>query len=244
MAGETKEEEEKKGPAEEDKKTPAEEESAEAPEPKKAKMSMPEAPDSEWPEAWYIAEGDVEDQKKENRQEPNAPATVEALRKLGISFWKMDADAYEYPVKAIPWDPSDAVDPKLKALRDDRGYSYADIISIRPDLLPGFEAKVKAFFEEHIHDAEEIRYILDGSGFFDVRDTDDKWVRIHIKKGDLMTLPEGIYHRFTCDEKDYIKAMRLFIGQPIWTPFNRPQEEHPSRKAYVEKFVEEKKTAE
>ena len=82
--------------------------------------------------------------------------------------------------------------------------------------MPGYDDKVKAFFEEHIHDAEEIRYILDGSGYFDVRDLDDKWVRIHIKKGDLMTLPEGIYHRFTCDSTDYIKAMRLFIGQPVW----------------------------
>ena len=66
-------------------------------------------------------------------------------------------------------DPKDAMDPKLKALRDARGYSYADIITIHPDHLPGFEDKIKAFFEEHIHDAEEIRYILGGSGYFDVR---------------------------------------------------------------------------
>ena len=188
-----------------------------------------------------MTEGQVEDQKKENRQEPNKPATVEALRKIGIQYWRMDAEKYSYPIKAVPWDPKDAVDPRLSALRDERGYSYADIITIHPDHLPGFEDKVKAFFEEHIHDAEEIRYILDGSGFFDVRDADDKWVRIHVKKGDLMTLPEGIYHRFTCDETDYIHAMRLFIGQPVWTPFNRPQEDHPSRKAYVSSFIEEKK---
>lgn len=128
---------------------------------------------------------------------------------------------------------------------DDRGYSYADIITVHPEKLPAYDDKVKAFFEEHIHDAEEIRYILGGSGFFDVRNKKDEWVRIHIKAGDLMTLPEGIYHRFTVDEEDCIHAMRLFVGQPVWTPFNRPCEEHESRKKYVEEFLlDEKKTEE
>jgi len=207
---------------------------------------VPEAPDSEWPEAWYMMEdGTYEDQKERNRLTPNKPASVEVLRDLGIAYWKMDAEKYSYPAKAIPWDPKDATDPKLQAIRDFRGYSYADIISVRPDLLPGYDVKIKAFFEEHIHDAEEIRYILDGSGYFDIRDKEDKWIRIWIKKGDLMTLPEGCYHRFTCDETDYIQAMRLFIGQPVWTPFNRPQEDHKSRKYYVETYMngEEKKEA-
>lgn len=92
--------------------------------------------------------------------------------------------------------------------------------------------------KEHIHDAEEIRYILGGSGYFDVRDLEDKWIRIHVKKGDLMTLPEGIYHRFTCDQGRLCHAMRLFKGQPVWTPFNRPQEDHPSRKHYIKEYVE------
>jgi len=202
------------------------------------KPSVPESPDSEWPEAWYMMEdGTYEDQKERNRLSPNKPATVDLLRDLGISFWRMDAENYSYPAKAIPWDPKDATDPKLMSIRDDRGYSYADIITVRPDLLPGYDVKIKAFFEEHIHDAEEIRYILDGSGYFDIRDKEDKWIRIWIKKGDLMTLPEGCYHRFTCDETDSIQAMRLFIGQPVWTPFNRPQEDHPSRKFYVDNYM-------
>ena len=65
----------------------------------------------------------------------------------------------------------------------------------------------------------------------------DRWVRVLVKKGDLMTLPEGIYHRFTTDKNDCIHAMRLFVGQPVWTPFNRPCEEHPSRKKYVEQYL-------
>lgn len=53
-----------------------------------------------------------------------------------------------------------------------------------------------------------------------------------------MTLPEGIYHRFTVDEDDMIHAMRLFIGQPVWTPFNRPCDDHESRKKYVDQYLE------
>ena len=66
---------------------------------------------------------------------------------------------------------------------------------------------------------------------------DDRWVRIHIKTGDLMTLPEGSYHRFTVDEADMIHAMRLFVGVPVWTPINRPCEEHESRVKYVQEYL-------
>jgi hypothetical protein len=34
------------------------------------------------------------------------------------------------------------------------------------------------------------------------------------------------------------QAMRLFVGEPVWTPFNRPQDQHPSRAKYVQDFVQ------
>ena len=86
-----------------------------------------------------------------DRLTPNEPCSVDSLRKLGVVSWKLDADKFE-------------ADEKLEAIRKVRGYSYKDIIEVTPETLPGYEQKIKHFFEEHLHTDEEIRYILAGSG--------------------------------------------------------------------------------
>jgi hypothetical protein len=45
-------------------------------------------------------------------------------------------------------------------------HSPQEVIEIARNKLPGYEAKIRSFYEEHIHSDEEIRYILGGTGVF------------------------------------------------------------------------------
>eukprot|EP00755_Sulcionema_specki_P019303 Sspe_Gene.69099::Locus_40726_Transcript_1_3_Confidence_0.500_Length_847::g.69099::m.69099/K08967/mtnD, mtnZ, ADI1; 1,2-dihydroxy-3-keto-5-methylthiopentene dioxygenase len=202
------------------------------PNPKRSKMAIDSI------EAWYMCD-DIEDQKAENRCEPNQPVSLDHLQALGVRSWHLPPAGYEYPAKAFPYEAEkDKADPALMKVREENGMTYADIITITPEALPGYHEKLKSFFEEHLHEDDEIRYILSGSGYFDVRDKDNRWIRISCKEGAMISLPEGIYHRFTLDSNEYAQAMRLFVGNPVWTPVNRSDETDSitSRKKYVENF--------
>ncbi|XP_036711435.1 1,2-dihydroxy-3-keto-5-methylthiopentene dioxygenase-like [Balaenoptera musculus] len=100
--------------------------------------------------------------------------------------------------------------------------------------LPNYEEKIKVIYKEHLHLDDKIRFIWDGSGYSDVRDKEDRWIRIFMEKGDVIILPAGIYHHFTLDEKKYEKAMRLFVGDPVWTAYNQPADNFEARRQNLE----------
>jgi 1,2-dihydroxy-3-keto-5-methylthiopentene dioxygenase len=44
-----------------------------------------------------------------------------------------------------------------------------------------------------------------------VRDRNEAWIRVWVKKGGMIVLPAGIYHRFTLDESNYIKVLIAYL---------------------------------
>jgi 1,2-dihydroxy-3-keto-5-methylthiopentene dioxygenase len=93
----------------------------------------------------------------------------EYLSKLGVLYYRF----------------SDVAD--VDKLAAERSYKNRDVITVSPEKMGDvYEEKVKMFFDEHLHEDEEIRYIRDGTGFFDVRSEGDEWVRIHLEKDDLI----------------------------------------------------------
>lgn len=158
--------------------------------------------------AWYYNAND-DAPCKAHQYTPNREVPTEHLEKLGVLTWThIETEEFE----------KNQFLNKIKAVR---GYNYEEVLTVTPGKLPNFEENTKKFFMEHLHDHEEIRFILDGVGYEDVRDFDGQWIRIEIKKGDLIVLPPGMYHRFTLDENLYLKALLLYQGTPTRIQFEK-----------------------
>ncbi|KAF0453227.1 1,2-dihydroxy-3-keto-5-methylthiopentene dioxygenase [Gigaspora margarita] len=192
--------------------------------------------------AYYYDNKDT-DPREPHEQTPLSPVTPQELANIGVLYWQL-GDDYLSQIDKICEERNyknrdeltcskeglgDAYESKIKTFFEE----YYYLTCSKEGLGDAYESKIKTFFEEHLHEDEEIRYVIDGSGYFDVRDGVDRWIRIAVSKGDLLVLPEGIYHRFTLDTNDYIKVIRLFKEEPKWIPINRPADENPSRLKYL-----------
>lgn len=107
----------------------------------------------------------------DQREDHDSGRAVDAdyLTKLGVLYFHLPNEA------------------DVEKLAKERSYKNRDVITVSPEKMGDvYEEKVKSFFHEHLHEDEEIRYIRDGVGFFDVRSEGDEWVRIQLEKDDLI----------------------------------------------------------
>ncbi|KAH8296639.1 hypothetical protein KR054_009177 [Drosophila jambulina] len=179
---------------------------------------------------WFMDNEETDQRLEHHRNPPSYLELADLYKKTGVEYFKasgiINADSYQ-------------TDETLTELRAKRGYTYDDErITCSEKCLADYANKLKAFFTEHLHTDEEIRLVLDGSGYFDVRDNEENWLRIQVVKGDLIIIPAGIYHRFTLDSNNFIRARRYFVGEPVWTPHNRPADDMDCRKSYIKHQAE------
>lgn len=117
-----------------------------------------------WITSWQVYQGD-----QRLPHDSGRTVTSDYLAKLGVLYYNISNES------------------DVDKLANERSYKNRDLITVSPEKMGDiYEEKVKSFFNEHLHEDEEIRYIRDGSGFFDVRSEDDEWVRIFLVKDDLI----------------------------------------------------------
>jgi 1,2-dihydroxy-3-keto-5-methylthiopentene dioxygenase len=119
--------------------------------------------------------------------------------------------------------PVHARNEELARIRREHGYRDEDEVSLSVD-TPNLETICAKFDKEHFHTLDEVRYVVEGEGIFDVRDRSDRWVRIFVEAGDLIIIPANTYHRFMLTDQKKIRCARLFLNQDGWTPLYRDAE--------------------
>ncbi|KAK7100074.1 acireductone dioxygenase-like [Littorina saxatilis] len=168
--------------------------------------------------AWY--RDDSEDNLEELHQAdpPQMLTAEEVLRVTGVKYRKVENCNDEAEQKRLS-----------------EGFVLADFLDISREAMGDkYEDFVKFSHVEHIHEDSEVRLVLKGGGYFEVRDYDDRWIRLHLREGDLIHLPAGIFHRLALDSKKHIKFYRLYSEVAEWRAFYRPEaESHPARDKFL-----------
>jgi 1,2-dihydroxy-3-keto-5-methylthiopentene dioxygenase len=106
---------------------------------------------------------------------------------------------------------------EIDELKARGGYVTADVINVTRN-TPNLDAMLAKFSREHLHDEDEVRFILAGHGVFHVHPVGKPVVAIEVEAGDLIRVPRGTWHWFDLCADRQIRAIRLFQDASGWTP--------------------------
>jgi methylthioribulose-1-phosphate dehydratase len=87
---------------------------------------------------------------------------------------------------------------KFAELSKERGLVLKDEISLASNIINYDEIRANLATERKL-ETDEIYYIAAGTGYFDIKNEDGKWMRIHVGKGELLTLWKDVVMRFSPD---------------------------------------------
>jgi len=140
-------------------------------------------------------------------EEPASAISREALASRGILSWDVPSDER-------------ARAEMIASIKREHGYVDEDVVELRPE-TENLETICAKFDKEHFHTEDEVRFVVEGEGIFDVRDESDRWMRIEVAPGDMIVIPARTYHRFYLTDRKNIRCMRLFANHDGWAPLYR-----------------------
>src|SRR5256885_13011994 len=78
--------------------------------------------------------------------------------------------------RVLHWRLPDGGEGEIERIKRDRGYVDQDEVSLSRE-TPNLDAICAKFDKEHCHTLDEVRFVVEGAGIFDVRDGGGRWVR-------------------------------------------------------------------
>ena len=140
------------------------------------------------------------------------------LNQRGIFFDQWQAQV-KFNDSATQQDILDAYAHELEPYMIANGYQTADVISIH-SATPNYPEIRAKFLSEHTHSEDEVRFFVDGEGFFWFNLGGNEPVfNVRCQAGDLISVPAGTKHWFDAGlENPFVKAIRVFIDPSGWVP--------------------------
>jgi 1,2-dihydroxy-3-keto-5-methylthiopentene dioxygenase len=137
--------------------------------------------------------------------------TLEDLLAVGVHYEQLEVG-------------SSGAQASLNALKSARGYLVQDEVKLTPT-TDNLEQICDKFKDEHLHTEDEVRFVLEGEGVFEIRAADERWLRVFVESGDLLVVPANLYHRFFLTDRKHIHCARLFKDPAGWVAHYR--DTHP-----------------
>ncbi|MCE7796348.1 cupin [Sphingobium sufflavum] len=140
-------------------------------------------------------------------------AIAVALAPAGVRLEQWDACAI------LPSDADDAAilsayGADVARLKAAGGYQSCDVVRLTPHHPQRVEMRAK-FLAEHVHDDDEVRFFVEGSGLFYIR-ANGAVMALECTAGDLIVLPAGTHHWFDTGAEPHFTAIRLFTTPDGW----------------------------
>ena len=138
---------------------------------------------------------------------PDGAISSEDLASQGVLTWSVSSNEDERAAM-------------VETIKREHHYVDQDVVELSTE-TPNLDAICAKFDQEHYHTEDEVRFVLEGDGIFDVRDEGDQWIRIEVTNGDIIVIPAHRYHRFYLTDQRRIRCMRLFANHDGWAPLYR-----------------------